>query len=208
MNSIVTAYPKSLEERFDLGPEDQMFPGSFDDFVELIDKCDYQVEYHEDKIIAMSIASGQHEEIVSNILGIFFILFASLKELKRYGSNRHIYIRDFKCAYSPDASICKGKPEEFQYASGKNAYLNPWMIVEIVSKTSYHRDFELKLPKYKTILSLRHILYFEQNECSVICHSRDEKGIWEYSKKTSYEDAISIDDKEFRLGDIYENLTQ
>ncbi len=208
MSTAVAAYPTTLDERIELGCEDQVFPGSFEDFVELIKICDYQVEYHEDKLIAMSIATGRHEEFVFNIIGILFTLFASHKGLKRYGSNRHVYIKNYKCAYSPDVSICKGEPEEFTYAPGKDAYLNPWMVVEIVSKTSRRRDFKLKLPKYKTISSLQHILYFEQNECAVHFYSANEEGDWIYSKLANLEDVVSIDGKEFHLGDIYENLIE
>ncbi len=71
MNDISTLpFPITLEERLELGADGVRFPASLEEFADLLEVCDYQIEYQDFEIIAMSIASDPHEQIVANFLGI------------------------------------------------------------------------------------------------------------------------------------------
>ena len=142
---LTKKYPVTLTERLELGKEELRFPGSFDDFVELLGICEYPIEFQENKIIAMSIASDPHEQIVTNFIGELHIIFKGNKDYHRYGSNRHVYLEKAKCAYSPDLSIVKGTPDIFEYSKGKTANKNPWLLVEILSGSTRTKDLGAKL---------------------------------------------------------------
>jgi len=66
---LTKKYPVTLAERLELGNDEQRFSGSFEDFVQLLEICEYPIEYQAETIIALSIASDQHEQIVANFLG-------------------------------------------------------------------------------------------------------------------------------------------
>ncbi len=201
-------YPITLKERLELGPEEQVFEGSLEEFAALVEACEYPLEYEQGKIIAKSIASDNHERIVANLLGALFIAFKGHKEFIRYGSNRHIYLPEFQCAYSPDASVVKGEPEVFEYAAGKTANLNPWLLVEVLSESTRDKDLGRKLPRYKKMGSVQFILYIEQDMHLVTLHYRMEEDPtrWASVDFNRLEQSFELGGKAVSLADIYENI--
>lgn len=200
-------YPVSLAERLKLGTEDLLLPGTLQDFFRLAAVCEYPVEYQDGNIIAMSIASDSHEQIVANILGVFFVIFQNDPAYLRYGSNRHIYLPQFECAYAPDASIVKGTPEVFEYAVGKTANQNPWLLVEVISESTRRKDFGNKLPRYKKISSLQYLLYIEQHEPLVTVFTRlDSASRWSSMDFNQLDQSFSCGNHTIQLADIYANI--
>lgn len=205
--SATTKYPVSLMERLELGGGEVRFPGSLDDFADLLEACEYQIEFRENEIIVMSIASDPHEQIVANLLRELGIIFKGNPDYKRYGSNRHVFIKEIPCVYSPDASIVKGKPDIAEYSPGKTANQNPWLVAEIISKSSRGTDLGDKLPDYKTIASLRYILYFEQNKSLLTLHYRpDGQTRWFSEDFDGLEQSFVVNGKSILMADIYENV--
>lgn len=206
--AIVPArYPVSLAERTALGPEVQRFPGTLTDFAALLDQCEYPIEFQIDQIIAMSIASDPHEQIVANVLGLLYNIYTGNPEYKRYGSNRHVFVEQGPVAYSPDASVVRGTPDVFEYASGKTANRNPWLIVEILSPSTRWRDWGEKLEFYKQIPALQHVLYIEQDKPSVNHFQRlPADNRWSSMEYNALEQGFEIDGQQVGLRAIYENV--
>ncbi len=204
---LTKKYPVTLTERLELGNEEQRFSGSFEDFVQLLEICEYPIEYHEETIIAMSIASDPHEQIVANFIGELHIIFKGKKEFHRYGSNRHVYLEKAKCAYSPDLSIVKGTPDIFHYSKGKSANKNPWLVVEILSKSTRTKDLGEKLPRYKRCKSLEYIIFLEQDSCLVTVYNRIGKSFrWMSTDYDNLNQAFDLDGHTIILKDLYENI--
>lgn len=188
--------PTTLAERLEWSADTDRIPASFEEFVALIEKAEYPIEYENGEIIIMSIASEEHEKLVANLLGIFFVALKSQREYSRFSSNRHIYIPSLQKAYSPDASVLKGESEEFEYAKGKSSYTNPWLVAEVISPSSRNRDFGEKLQGYKAIPSLAYILYLEQDRPFVTLFERiADSDRW---KSTDYNDL----EQEFKMGSV------
>lgn len=201
-------YPITLKERLELGPEEQVFEGSLEEFAALVEACEYPLEYEQGKIIAMSIASDNHEQIVANILYALVAAFKGNPDFKRYGSNRHIYLPEFQCAYSPDASVVKGEPAVFEYAAGKTANLNPWLLVEVLSESTRDKDLGRKLPRYKKMESVQYILYVEQDVSLLTLHYRIEEdpSRWASVDFNRLEQSFELAGQPVSLADIYENI--
>lgn len=207
LSSIETKFPVTLEERLELGVDELRIPATFREFTELLETCDYQVEFQNNEIILMSIATDPHEHIVANILGILYGIYKGKSNYRRYGSNRHVFIPKFEAAYSPDASIVMGEPQIFEYAKGKTANLNPWLIVEVLSPGTRHKDWGEKLPRYKQIESLKHILFIEQDFPLLTIFSRTEAGNrWKGEDFDNMGQSFKVDENVILLGDIYENV--
>ncbi len=198
-------FPTTLKERLALGEDMVQFPASFQEFVELIKVCEYPIEFQNETIIARSIASEPHEQIVANMLGIFFAHFRKNKLYKRFGSNRHVWLEQFECAYSSDASIIKGKPDIYEYAKGKTANKNPWLIVEVMSPSTRGKDLGEKLPRFKKTKSVEYIIYVEQDDVFVTVYKRIENSSrWESADYDDLDHSFEIENKEFLLSDIYD----
>jgi Uma2 family endonuclease len=205
--TIPAKYPISLAERAALGPEVQRFPGTLTDFAELLDQCEYPIEFQIDQIIAMSIASDPHEQIVANVLYVLGTLYTGNPEFKRYGSNRHVFIEQGPVAFSPDASVVRGTPDVFEYASGKTANRNPWLIVEILSPSTRWRDWGEKLEFYKQIPALQHVLYIEQDKPSVNHFQRlPADNRWSSMEYNALDQGFELDGQTVGLKELYENV--
>jgi len=89
---LTKKYPITLAKRLELGDGEHRFAGNFEDFVNLLEVCEYPIEYQDETIIAISIASDPHEQIVVNFLYELGRIFKGNKNFKRYGSNRHVYL--------------------------------------------------------------------------------------------------------------------
>lgn len=201
-------YPITLEERLALGEGDLRYPGTFEEYVELLDQAEYPVEYCEGEIIIMSIASDIHERLVANILGVLFLIFKGNSLYKRYGSNRHAFDSVGKKAWSPDASIVKGEPEIFTYKPGKTANLNPWLVVEILSKSTRAKDLGEKAPSYRNIPSMRYLIFIEQDQPLVTLHYRSDEDLrWHSEEFNALDQVFQIEGREITLTDIYENIS-
>ena len=200
-------YPITLQERLALKEEESRFSGSFKDFIQLLEVCDYPIEFQEGTIIAMSIASDPHEQIVANFLYALVHIFKGNKNFRRYGSNRHVYLKAANCAYAPDASVVKGKPQIYEYSKGKTAKQNPWLIVEVLSKSTRTKDLGEKLPRYKKCKSLEYIIFAEQDTCLVTVYSRiNNSRRWQSADYDALNQSFQIDNHIISVADIYDNI--
>ncbi len=204
--TVAPKYPVTLAERLALGPELQRFPGTLADFAELLDTCGYPIEFDTDHIIAMSIASDKHEQIVANVLGLLYNMFTGNPNYKRYGSNRHVFLASGPVAYAPDASVVRGEPDVVEYAPGKTANQNPWLIVEVQSDSTRDRDWGFKLRDYKVMPSVEHILFIEQDQPIVNHFTRQEDGLWVSVEYNALEHKVTMEGHDMLLTEIYENV--
>lgn len=163
------------------------FTASWDTYLDLLEKVEFTIEFHENTIYAMSIASDPHEIITSNIITQLNLLLEDEEDMAVRSSNRHIYIKKpYQKDYAPDAHVVKGAPIMHTLRKGLTANTNPWLVVEVLSPSTVEKDWSKKLPNYKKIPSLQHILYIEQNRPFVTIYTRKGKtNKWE---NTDYDD--------------------
>lgn len=205
--SATVSIPLSFDERLQLGPGLQRIPASYDTFVEVLQKVEYPLEYEDGSIIIMSIASDHHEQIVANLLGILFVELKHNPLYRRYGSNRHVFLEQQHKAYAPDVSVGYGEPVIHEYAPGKTANTNPWLVAEVISPSSRNRDFGEKLQGYKSIPSLEHMLYLEQERPFVTHFSRlagTER--WISTDYNALDQVLPIGNIKVPMEDLYRNL--
>ncbi len=179
-------------------------PGSFNDFLYLLDAAEFSVEYQPNELILMSYASPLHEQIVANLLGIFYLLYRNEAKFQCYGSNRPVYIPELGTSYNPDAAVVFGAPEYHEYLPGRFATLNPWLVVEVLSPGTERYDWQDKLRRYKKINALEYILYVEQDYAYLTLHFRDaETHRWASMDYDSMEQHFQIWNQAISIGDIY-----
>lgn len=205
--TAATKFPVTLEDRLELGAGELRFPATLEEFADLLEVCEYPIEFQENEIIVKSIASDPHEQIVANFLYILGTIFKGNPDFKRYGSNRHVFLPEYPAAYSPDASVIKGRPDIIEYAPGKTANLNPWLLLEVLSDSTRQKDMGEKLPRYKRMASTRYIITVEQSYPLVTVHQRpDGETRWKADDYDDLEQSVELHGKPVLLADIYENV--
>ena len=76
----------------------------------------------------------------------------------------------------PDVSVyCgRGGPENDKLT----AFDDPKLVVEVMSPSTRTRDIEVKLPEYRTVPSLKAILYIDPEDETIHLEVRNEAGEW------------------------------
>lgn len=133
--SVTVKFPITLEKRMKLGRKQIIFPASWEEFLDLSAIAEYQVEFENNEITAMSIASDPHEAIVSNLIFLFKLLFDHNPDIHARGNNRPVHIEEQR-VYNPDLHVTKSTPEIIKYRKGLSANKNPWIIVEVLSNST------------------------------------------------------------------------
>ncbi len=146
MSATTAAFPITLAERLELGLDIVRIPASWEEYLDLLEQADFQVEYD----------------------------------------------------IEPEIHVLHGK---------LSVNTNPWLVVEVLSPSTFVRNMKEKLPAYKKISSLRHILYIHQDRPLVTLMNRvGESAVWETIDYDRLEDSFSLAGRPVYLRDIYRKV--
>ena len=205
--SVTTKIPNTIAERAEMGDRLIRIPATWKEYLEIVEDCEFPTEFDNNEIILMSIASDPHEAIVANIIFCLRLAFNDIDDLHVRSSNRHVFIPEFSKDYAPDAHVVKGKPIMHTLRKGLTANTNPWLVVEILSPSTYKRDTKEKLPRYKKIPFIKHIIYIEQEYPFVTVYNRiGESDAWENIDYNSMKDFFKVEGQRVNLKDIYNKV--
>lgn len=206
--AVATKIPITLKERIEHG-EDLHIAASWDEFLELLEECEYRIEYSNGKIISfMGYASELHEKLVARILRLLGnLLNEDLYEV--YPSNLALHIPGFdKKYFNADCAVVKGPIEKKPLKGTMTAIANPVLLVEVLSLSTAGYDVFYKSRFYKSIPSLQQILIIDSTEMSVESHTRHNgNGEWLQKIFTEKEDHVRVlDEGSFSLEELYKRV--
>ncbi|MEK7255271.1 MAG: Uma2 family endonuclease [Bacteroidota bacterium] len=205
--NVETKFPVTAFERAELGEGIVRFPASWEEYLDLLEEAEYQIEYDNQEIITMSIASDPHETLVSTIIRLLGNAVDDLPDMTVKGSNRHVFIPEFRKDYAPDAHVVKGAPKIHTLRKGLTANLNPWLVVEVLSPSTREHDWNDKLPHYKKIPSLRHIIYIEQDRTFISVYNRiGDSSKWENVDYDQMDDFFIVAGQPIYVRDVYKKV--
>ncbi len=152
----------------------------------------------------MGYATATHELLVGNFI-YFLNHFYRKLDFKIYGSNRLLYVEDYRRYFYPDVQMVEGEPIYRDYKQTMKATLNPALIVEIISVSSDEYDHVEKWNCYQSIPSLKQYVIVSQKEKKVESYRRvaDE---WLYVSLHGDAATLKVLDCEITLGDLYEKV--
>ncbi len=181
-------------------------PASEEDYFSVAFDMPFKIEYHDSEIITMGLASFWHETLVGNMVWVLKNLFLGNDSYYVQGSNSGVQIPKFEGGYyMPDVLVVRDEPI---FKEGSTAIItNPYIIVEVLSKSTEDFDVTEKLPEYKHLESLQQIVFISQKKVSVMSYLRSENPeIWlnqDFYKET---DQIMIENSPILLKDIYKKV--
>jgi Uma2 family endonuclease len=181
--------PASEAEYLDIAPE---FPG--------------KLEYHNGEIIAMSLATALHELIVSAINRLLANYYFD-KDFLVTSSNAGLQIvRPDGSYYQPDLMVTQGK---WTFKKGSNCIItNPYLAVEVLSKSTSKYDQGDKMSDYKDVPSLQYIVHVWQNRPYVSVYERTENpDSWLITDYKTLDSVARLGDLTLPLNDIYHKIT-
>ncbi|CAN5172643.1 hypothetical protein BH09BAC4_BH09BAC4_20550 [soil metagenome] len=169
MEAVAPKIPMTLRERNE-APEVIHVPATWEEYLELAEAIPYNIEYYEGEIISMGQASLLHERLVSRLIMLFGNYYDSLEGYEILASNVKIYAADCQAEFNADLSVLRGEPDYVRLPSGRLStvsYQNPEVIVEVLSKSTKNFDKAGKLDCYKTIPTVKHVIFVDQLKVSV-----------------------------------------
>ena len=152
---VLQSIPLTLNERIPHGPELRI-PASWDEFLDMLEECEYRIEYDEGEIISfMGYATDEHEGLVSEIIRLLGNLLADSNYRVR-GSNLALHIPGFvRKYYNADCAVIQGPSEKVLLRGNMSAVANPILLVEVLSPTNREFDLGRKLKNYQKIPGLQ-----------------------------------------------------
>lgn len=144
-----------------------------EEYLELEAQSDVRHEYVAGRVFAMAGSSEAHNVIAGNI---FARLRASLR-----GSGCRAFIFDMKARVEPTDAFyypdVMATCEEFDAASLFKS--RPFLIVEVLSRSTASVDRREKFAAYRQIDSLREYAVVYQDRKRAELHRKDEQGAWQ-----------------------------
>lgn len=209
MTAIATAplTAEELRERFSATDDLVWIPATKDEFWSLIELPEFRIEYYENQIVGtMSYGAFNHETIIDNLSWLFNTQL-DRKIFRCFGSNRPVYVEQCDDIFEPDIHVVQGEVDLYHYKKTKTATSNPSIIVEVFSKSIKGFDLNNKLPCYKTMPSLQHIVFIEQDKPNVTVFSRTKRpNEWLNTDYFDLSQKIRMMGKYFALKDIYDKV--
>lgn len=182
-------------------------PASEQDYLSVAFDIPFKVEYHENEIVTMGLASYWDEKITATLIALLYqVLNQKEDDFDILGSNSGVQIPKFEGGYyMPDVMIVKGNPI---FKENSTAIItNPYIIVEVLSPATKAFDLSEKLPEYKLIESLKQVIYINPQKVSVSTFIRSENpNAWINQDFYSLEDSIIVEGMNILLSDIYRKI--
>lgn len=182
-------------------------PASEEDYFSVAFALPFKVEYHENEIITMGLASYSHEKLTASLIALFYQLLEKEEgDFDILGSNSGVQIPRFEGGYyMPDVMIIKGEPV---FKENSTAIItNPYIIVEVLSPSTAEYDLTGKLPEYKRLESLQQVIYVNPKKVFVSTLLRSENpNIWLSQDFYKLEDTIVVENITISLSDIYRKM--
>ncbi|MBL7774939.1 MAG: Uma2 family endonuclease [Saprospiraceae bacterium] len=202
-----TRFPLTNQELFELSKGEPLrFTATIEEYWELLEAAEYRVDFFNREIIAsMSYESEQHSALTSRFSHLLQRIFWENPKFKVHNSNRPICIPtcDF-AVFNPDGSVVAQPAQLFEYRPGMNAEQSPVLLFEVLSKNTRSYDFGDKLPCYKQIDGLQHILFLESDHPEVLVIERQPSpGQWLETRLTALEDAFMVNGQAISLRELY-----
>jgi Uma2 family endonuclease len=206
---VAAKLPITLEERLEMG-EELRIPASWEEFLDLLEECQYRIEYDEHEIISfLGFGTVNHEKVIAKTGQLLGNLLNDDK-FNVFGSNLALHIPDFvRRYYNGDVTVVQGASQEVVLRGNMVAIANPVLIVEVLSDSTRNFDLGTKQRNYRKIPSLQQLLFIESTEIFVTSYNRDPAtGQWSLKDYSSREEAISIlGEGSIKMVDLYHKLS-
>ena len=180
-------------------------PASEAEYLGMAEEFPFKLEYHNGNIIAMSLASFWHEVLVN---GLGFLLELHFRDKNFFVSNSNAGLQISQPGgsyYQPDLMVVQGQPA---FKAGSSCIItNPYLIVEVTSKSTGKYDKDEKLPLYRELPSLQYALMVSQTRPFVSVESRTDKpDVWLTTDYRTLDSVIQLGDLQLPLREIYHKI--
>ncbi|MGF1532113.1 MAG: Uma2 family endonuclease [Bernardetiaceae bacterium] len=177
-------------------------------YLQLEEETKEKYEYFAGYVYAMAGGSYAHNTICGNI---FSEINMRLKgtSCQIMNSDTKLYLQPRESYVYPDAMILCGTKEESPELKG--AFMNPVVIIEVLSDSTEGFDRGEKFEYYRQIPSLKHYLMIRQDVVKIDIYSREDT-LWRIETLTGLKNVMELEvvtdlKLNLPLADIYDRIS-
>ena len=163
---------------------------SIEEYLEMENAALEKHEYYKGEIFAMSGASGRHNVISINVIGILINALKG-KSCQPYGSDMRIHIPENTLFTYPDISIICG--DVVSSKEDENAATEPTVIIEILSPSTRNYDRGEKFMLYRAIPALKSYILVDSESIHAEHFAINKEGLWQLKEHNKIYEEIFIE---------------
>ncbi len=177
------------------------------EYLLLESQATFKSEYHAGEIVAMAGTQEDHNLIVTNLIFALTLCLRG-KYCRVYHSDILVKLEECEKYVYPDLMVICGKTEK-EKRNGIDVFLNPSIIVEVLSESTANYDKNDKLDCYLTLESLKEYWLFDSLKMKIVSYKRslDNYDDWVRHISDNINETIKIGECEISLKDIYTEVT-
>ncbi|AXE20864.1 Uma2 family endonuclease [Runella rosea] len=179
-----------------------------EEYLRFEEKAQHKNEFYKGLINPIAGAKATHNEISANVVSTLKNGVRPLKTIYRvYTSDQKIRIETEDTTVYPDALVICEKPEFWN--GREDVIVNPFVIVEVLSKSTQNYDRGEKFMLYQRLPSLKEYVVVEQHTALVESWYQIEENTWQKTAAHGVESNLSLRSLgiTLRLEDVYEHIT-
>ncbi|WP_375559923.1 Uma2 family endonuclease [Bernardetia sp. OM2101] len=164
---------------------------TLEEYLKLEQENHQKYEYHDGYVYAMAGGTDNHNTITMNISARIHLALLD-KSCQIKNNDTKLWLENKNTYVYPDAMVFCGKPEESENL--KDAFKNPVVIIEVLSKSTEGYDRGDKFRAYTQIPSLRHYVLIEQDKIQIDIYSRkSHTSLWDIRFLSSLENILELE---------------
>ena len=179
---------------------------SLEQYFDLEMNAETRNEYVNGQIQATAYTTEAHGIIVHNLDRVLGNCLMD-KECIIIPNDRMLYTEKCGQVFYPDLMIVCEKPLYKVHKKSMKATLNPSVLIEVLSDSTYDYDRIDKWACYKQIPSLKQYILVSQKSKGIEIRNRTENDNWQHEILGSETEKIQIGDCEISFKDIYHKIT-
>lgn len=207
---VTTSLAETIRERLATETGLEM-PATLDEYFAVLDELEgepFTILFNQGILTAtMSQASEPHEIIVANLIYLLNTLYRDDETTRVMGSSRIVYVPDCNRSFNPDVLVVKGPTELFPRNRKMATTLNPSLIIEVLSDSTEGTDYSDKLPCYKSLPSVGHMVFVHQFQpYATVFMPTETKNQWLNTDSHGLKAVLRLGTLELPLKEIYRKI--
>ncbi|MGI0483699.1 Uma2 family endonuclease [Geminocystis sp. CENA526] len=187
---------KNLTAKSDYTPEE---------YLAFEENSEFKHEYRNGEIVPMTGGTTNHNEIAGNF---YSYLKTTLKgqNYRVFFADVRLWIPRYRQYTYPDVMVIQGKP--VYEGKGKTTVTNPFLIMEVLSKSTQDYDKGTKFDYYRSIPELQEYILIDQYQYHIQKFSKNADNNWVLRDIENPEDIVNLESLQLpiSLKDLYDNV--
>jgi Uma2 family endonuclease len=180
-------------------------PLTAEQYLEIERKAEFKSEFFNGEMFAMSGGTPDHSRLAARWISLIDRHLLD-KECSVYTSDLRLLVEEARLYTYPDASVVCGALQLAPHQS--DVFVNPVLLVEVLSPSTEQYDRGPKVKLYRTIRSLRECLLISQTSPEIELYRRENDENWSILTAKGLDSVLELTSIGYRLAlrDLYRGI--